>query len=309
MSAQSISFAQGEAGLDWLELTERLAQGHQAPPALIEDVFLRRGADTILNRSAWIDGLGMLVKVATVFPGNQAHGKAMVNGVVSLFSDADGSLTAMIDFHLLTKWKTAADSLLAARRLARPESKNILIVGAGNVGRSLFAAYSAAFPEAHFSIWNRSEAGAMAFAGDCPGVQIVEDLELGVSAADIITCATVSFEPLIKGAWLRPGQHLDLIGAYRADMREADDLALQRARIFVDSRQTVLDHIGELKTPLESGAIDTADVLADFYQLDRFAREDNDEITLFKNGGGAHLDLMTARYILDVWEQGRSAKK
>ncbi|MDP5349346.1 MAG: ornithine cyclodeaminase, partial [Paracoccaceae bacterium] len=101
--------------------------------------------------------------------------------------------------------------------------------------------------------------------------------------------------------WLRPGQHLDLIGAYRPDMREADDTALQRARIFVDSYDTTIGHIGEIKDPLARGVIDRADILADYYEPENFMRQSHDEITLFKNGGGAHLDLMTSRYILDAW--------
>jgi len=96
---------------------------------------------------------------------------------------------------------------------------------------------------------------------------------------------------------LRPGQHLDLIGAYNPQMREVDDVAMQRARVFVDSRATTLHHIGELMMPLASGAITEADVVADFYELDRFTRAPGD-ITIAKNGGGAHLDLMTAAYIL-----------
>lgn len=120
-------------------------------------------------------------------------------------------------------------------------------------------------------------------------------------AADIVVTATMSHDPVIRGDWLRPGQHLNLIGAYRPDMREADDAALRRARIFVDSFDTTLEHIGELKIPLASGAITRADVLADFYDLQRFAPGGADDITLFKNGGGAHLDLMTARFVLDRW--------
>jgi ornithine cyclodeaminase len=112
----------------------------------------------------------------------------------------------------------------------------------------------------------------------------------------------MSADPVLRGAWLRAGQHVDLIGAFRADMREADDETLARARIFVDSRDTTLDHIGELKDPLERGVITRDDVVADFYELDRFTR-DRDDITVFKNGGGAHLDLMTARHILDLWQQ------
>ena len=132
-------------------------------------------------------------------------------------------------------------------------------------------------------------------------MDVADDLEGAVREADIITCATMATDPVIKGAWLRPGQHLDLIGAYRPDMREADDTALRRARIFVDSRATTIGHIGELKIPLAHGVIGLGDVLADYYDLESgtFARRSEEEITLFKNGGGAHLDLMTARYVLD----------
>ncbi len=289
---------EAEAALDWLALTDTLAAGHIMPKGSVEDVFLYRDDNTLLNRSAWIKGMGLAVKCATVFPGNPAAGKPMIAGAVNLFSDTDGTLEAILDFKLVTKWKTAGDSLLAARRLARPDSRNILIVGAGTVGRSLWQAYVAAFPDAQFTVWNRSPAGAEKFARDCPGVTVATDLKAAVRAADIVTSATMSTEPVIKGDWLQPGQHIDLIGAYRPDMREVDDVALQKARVFVDSYDTTLDHIGELKIPLASGAITRGDVVADFYDLDAFVRTP-DDITLFKNGGGAHLDLMTSRYILE----------
>jgi ornithine cyclodeaminase len=303
MSVTMIPFAEGEARLDWLALTEALEAGHLLPRAEIGDTFLYRGGDTLLTRSAWIDGLGIAVKSATIFPGNPAQDKPTVNGGVSLYSDRDGTLEAVVDFHLVTKWKTAGDSLLAARRLARPEARVILIVGAGTVARSLVEAYSAAFPQARFTVWNRSTEGAARLARAHPKVTPVPDLEAAVREADIVASATMSTEPLIRGDWLRPGQHLDLIGAYRPDMREADDAALRRARIFVDNRKTVLDHIGELKTPLAQGVIAAGDVVADFYDLagGGFGRRSAEEITLFKNGGGAHLDLMTGRYILQAW--------
>ena len=120
--------------------------------------------------------------------------------------------------------------------------------------------------------------------------------------ADIVVTATMSSQPVIRGEWLRPGQHVNLIGAYRPDMREADDAALKRSRIFVDSCDTTLEHIGELKTPIAEGVISREDVVADFYDLDAFARTGVEDITLFKNGGGAHLDLMTSRHILDKWQ-------
>ncbi len=292
---------EAEDQLDWIALSDALAVGHKAPKGTVEDVFLYRDDNTLLNRSAWIKGMGLAVKCATVFPGNPALGKPMIAGAVNLFSDNDGRLEAILDFALVTKWKTAGDSLLAARRLARPDSRNILIVGAGTVGRSLWQAYGAAFPAAKFTVWNRSPAGAAQFAQDCPGVAVADDLEAAVRTADIVTSATMSTDPIIMGDWLQPGQHIDLIGAYRPDMREVDDTALRRSRIFVDSFDTTLDHIGELKRPLASGAIVRDDVLADFYALDQFTRQPGD-ITLFKNGGGAHLDLMTSRYILESYK-------
>ncbi|AGI70389.1 putative ornithine cyclodeaminase [Octadecabacter arcticus 238] len=297
-----IPFEDGQIGLDWLALTDALADGHSRAKAKVEDVFIYRGGDTLLNRSAWIDGMGLAIKCATIFPANKAVGRPMVNGAVNLFSDDDGQLEAILDFHLVTKWKTAGDSLLAARRLARPDSKRILIVGAGTVGRSLWQACSAAFPEAEFSVWNRSPEGAQQFAKDCDGVTVATDLERAVREADIVTSATMTTEPLLKGAWFQPGQHIDLIGAYRPDMREVDDEALLRSRVFVDSYATTMNHIGELRIPLEAGVISPDQIVADYYELDMFQRGSDDEITLFKNGGGAHLDLMTSRYILDVWK-------
>jgi len=302
MSIPMISFDEGEKLLDWMGFIDALAAGHSLPKAEIADTFLYRGQDTLLNRAAWIDGMGLAVKSATVFPGNPARGLGMVNGGVSLYGDADGMLEALVDFHLVTKWKTAGDSLLAATRLARPDSRNILIVGAGTVGRSLRQAYGAAFPQAEFTIWNRTVANARAFADEYPGMKVAEDLEAAVRSADIITSATMSTEPNLKGEWLQPGQHLDLIGAYRPDMREADDVAMTRARVFVDSFDTTIGHIGEIEIPLSTGVLTRDDLVADYYELDKFQRGSDAEITLFKNGGGAHLDLMTSRYILDQWK-------
>lgn len=288
-----------ETQLDWLELIEALERGHSFPHAEITDSFLYRGDDTLLSRAAWIDGLGSLVKTATIFPGNPQRGLASVNGSVTLFSDETGFLEALLDFHLVTKWKTAGDSLLAARCLARPESRRIALIGAGTVARSMHEAYSALFPDAEFVIWNRTHQAAEALSRELPRVQPEPDLRRAISGADIICTATMSREPLISGAWLEEGQHLDLIGAYRPDMREVDDAALMRAELFVDSRDTTLEHIGELKDPLTRGIIQPTDIRGDFYDISRgaFQRRSNTAITIAKNGGGAHLDLMTSRYI------------
>lgn len=294
---------EAEALMDWAGLMAAFEEGHRLPRAEINDLFLYRGKDTLLNRAAWIDGLAQLVKVATVMPDNPSRGLPTINGVVNLFHDKTGVLSALVDFHLVTKWKTAGDSLLAASRLARRDSREILLVGAGNVARSMVQAYSSIFPEARFRVWNRSPAGAQAMAAENPRVTVAPDLEAAVRAADIICTATMSKEPLIRGAWLQPGQHLDLIGAYNPHMREVDDEAMIRARLFVDSRATTIHHIGEIRDPIASGAISESDIIADYYDLDKggFTRRSADEITIAKNGGGAHLDLMTAAYIQRVW--------
>ena len=199
----------------------------------------------------------------------------------------------------MTKWKTAGDSLLSASRLARKDATEFLLVGAGAVARSMVQAYSSVFPNARFTVWSRTRDSANAM-----GLPVASDLEAAVRKADVICSATMATSPLIKGDWLQPGQHLDLIGAYKPSMREVDDRAMQRARIFVDSRATTIHHIGELIDPIASGAIAESDIVADFYDdPSRYTRQSEDEITIAKNGGGAHLDLMTASYIADCWRR------
>ena len=293
-----VTYEEGERVLDWLAVARAIEAGHRLPPPILDDVILRRGPDTLLNRSAWIDGLGLAVKAATIFPGNAARGEPTIGGAVSLMSDRDGSLEAILDFHLVTKWKTAGDSLLGALRLARPDSREVLVVGSGTVARSLLDAYAAGFPQARFAVWSRTRENAQRLAAEVPGVRVTEDLESAVRQADIVACATMATEPLIRGAWLRPGTHLDLIGAYRPDMREADDEAVARSRVFCDSRRTA-GETGELMAPKASGAL--REVVADLYQPEAMRRETAEEITLYKNGGGAHLDLMVSRHILEAW--------
>lgn len=288
-----------EALLTWPGLLDAFEAGHRLPKPDIKDLFVYRGPDTVLDRATWIDGLGALVKVATVIPSNAQRGLPTVNGSVTLYDDTSGELTALVDFHLVTKWKTAGDSLLSARRLARKDAKNFLLVGAGTVAKSMVQAYSSLFPDARFTVWSRSRSTAAAM-----GLPVADDLEQAVKSADVICTATMATEPLIRGDWLQPGQHLDLIGAYKPGMREVDDTAMARARLFVDARATTIHHIGELIDPLKSGAITESHIIADFYDDPAtYTRRSDDEITIAKNGGGAHLDLMTASYIASMWSQ------
>jgi len=291
--------------IDWVYFVDALVAGHQCAQAKVEDVFLGAEGRTLLSRAAWIEGLGFGVKSVTAMAQNAARGLPTVQGVMLLFDDQTGQVKAAIDGALVTDIKTASDSVLAARYLARPDSKTHLVIGAGSVAENTIRAYRQNFHGIETTlIWNRTAEKARLLAdmlcADGIPVSVVSELREAAAKADIITAATMSATPVLKGDWVQPGTHVDLVGAFRADMREADDALLQKARIFVDSRETTLAHIGELKMPLASGTITEADVLADHYQLVAGfeGRSDPQDITVFKNGGGAHLDLMIADSIL-----------
>lgn len=293
--------------LSWSELCEAFHEGHQAPQADIDDILFKQGDNAVLNRAAWIKGKGIGVKTATVFPNNANRTPALPNvqAVFTLFDDDNGQPLAFIDGNLVTKWKTAGDSVFAAKLLARPDSKVLTIIGAGAVASSMIDAYRAVFPQLEkVQVWNRTFAKAQQLAAQKNAIAI-ESLPEALSNADIVSSSTMSTSSFIKGDWIKAGTHVDLIGAYRPDMREADDDLIAKSRIFVDSRATAIHDIGELAKPIENGVIKEEDVIADFYQLcnNQQGRKTETEITLFKNGGGAHLDLMTALYIMQKAEK------
>ena len=226
MSVPFLAPGDVEGELDWRAMADALAEGHRRPRARIGDLFLTRGEETLQSRAAWVDGLGAASKTFTVVPGNAARGLPSVQGALLLFEEGSGRLLAVIDLGLVTRWKTAADLLLGARLLARPDARRLLVVGAGTVAGALVEAYRAGFPGIEVAVWSRTPAHAEALARRV-GAAAAASLEEAVAEADIVACATLAREPLLRGVWLRPGQHVDLIGAYRADMREADDAALQ----------------------------------------------------------------------------------
>jgi len=292
--------------LNWRALTDALLDAHRLPRADVRDTLLSQGEGKLLSRAAWIEGIGVGVKSVTVFGGNPARGLPTVNGAMIVFDPETGMPRAILDNALITRWKTAGDSVLGARLLARPDARRLLIVGAGTVAASLIEAYGAVFEGIEITLWARRPEAAQALAAAYPGVQVAADLPAAVAQADIIATCTMARAPVIMGDWLRPGQHLDLIGAYTPDMREADDTAVTRARLFTDSRATSIGHIGEFMQPMAAGVITAADIIADYYDLAASptgtVHRAPDDITLFKNAGGAHLDLMTARYIIAATE-------
>lgn len=294
-----IDAAMVEPLLSWQGVMDAIVDGHTLGQPQVDDTLFRRRDDSLLSRAALIDGLGSLVKTATIFPANAASGRPAVNGSVSLFSDTTGEVDATVDFHLLTKWKTAADSAVAASRLARTGTERILIIGSGTVAASMVDAYGAIFPDASVTIWSRTHANAVALAANSRATA-TNDLVAAVGLSDVICTATMSNRPVLRGRWLRGGHHVDLIGGYRADMRETDDEAIARSSVFVDNKQSAMD-VGDILKPLTDKVITTRQ-LVDFGGLSdgSFSRSSDDEITICKNAGGAHLDLMVARHMYEL---------
>ncbi len=287
--------------LTWSEITDALFSVHQRPEADINDILLQSKNSSLLSRAAWVENFGIAVKTATIFPDNATKFQDLptVQSLVTLFDDNSGAPQAIIDGNLITKWKTAGDSVLGAKLLARKESQVLTILGAGKVAQSMIDAYRELFPGLEtIYVWNHRHEKAVALASE-KDVTPIKDLSEAVRVADILSSATTAINPFIEGEWLKNGCHLDLIGAFRPDMREAHDSALLRGSIFVDSYKTALHDIGELGIPLASGLISEADVINDFYGLcsGGTGRSSDTEITIFKNGGGAHLDLAVAAHI------------
>jgi ornithine cyclodeaminase len=270
------------------------------------------GPDFFLIWQAWQPGRALGAKLCTGFPRNVtgaedgASGLPTVQAVYLLFDGRDGRPRACIDGTELTYRKTAADSALGARFLARADVRVLLMVGAGAVAPHLVRAHLAVRPSIErVMVWNRTAAKAERLAEALRleelSVEVAADLARAAGEADVISCATAARAPLIEGAWLKPGAHLDLVGGFTNDMREADDAAAARSRVFVDSRWFTLGQCGDISGPLASGAITEADVLGDLFELCQGkveGRRGAGEITVFKNAGGAHLDLMTAELIV-----------
>ena len=262
--------------------------------------------DTLLVMPAWRVGGCLGVKLVTVFPGNAGRGESAVHATYALFDAATGLPLAMLDGTELTRRRTAAASALAARFLAQPDATRLLMVGTGGLAPHIIESHAAVRPISSVRVWGRrieaAEAVAQGFTGRPYAVEAVGDLPAAVRWADIISCATLAETPIVHGAWLRPGQHLDLIGSFTPAMREADDGALARARIYVDSAGALAES-GELLHGFASGTITVADVRGELSGLVRgtvAGRRSAEEITLFKSVGCALEDLAAAELALRV---------
>ncbi len=304
-----ISSQEIRQNIGYLELIQALDQMHREEATEQRDLLFtnqsRGGTDEhLLIRAGWQRGHALGVKMASVFPLNQSINLPTIQASYVLFDGVNGSPLASIDGNELTWRKTAADSALGSLRLSRHDCKTLLMVGAGAMAPHLIQAHLCVRPSiSRIEIWNRSKSRRDQLISLLRGkldVAPADDLQTAVSKADLISCATMTKSPLIHGHWLSPGCHLDLVGAFTIDMREADDIAMSRGQVFVDYRQTTIREIGELVIPIRNGALSEEDILADHYELsngDHSGRQTQNEITIFKNGGGGHLDLMSARYI------------
>jgi ornithine cyclodeaminase len=307
---RTIAAAELRSSLDYAALVDRIEEafreGAAVPVRHHHRLPVPGEADaTLLLMPAWREGRYLGVKIATVYPGNGARGLPAVMASYVLMDGRTGEPLALIDGPELTARRTAAASALASRHLSRTDSRRLLVVGTGVMAPHLAGAHAAVRPIREVAVWGRNpdKAGRLAarlarepaFSGHA--VAAAPELEPAVAAADIVSCATLSREPLVLGRWLKPGQHIDLIGAYTPEMREADDEALQRARVFVDTRAGALHEGGDVVQAIRSGAITEAHVEADLFDLARGAkagRRSAGEITLFKSTGTALEDLAAA---------------
>lgn len=306
-----VSAAEIDQALDYPSLVDALADafaGAITAPPRHHHTIPRAGAPaTLLLMPAWHHAAGFVgIKSVTVFPDNAALQKPSVMGSYLLLAGETGEPLALMDGVALTLRRTAAASALAARHLAREDARRMTMIGAGALAPHLIAAHAATRPIERVTIWNRSRAAAERLRGALlhlfPIVEVSADRETALRSADIVSAATMTREPLVEGRLLRPGCHVDLVGAYAPDMREADDETIRRARVFVDTRAGMRES-GDIAEPLRSGLLSEADIAGDLHDLVRTggpARRTAEEITLFKSVGNAVEDLAAAAL---VWQR------
>jgi ornithine cyclodeaminase/alanine dehydrogenase-like protein (mu-crystallin family) len=295
--------------LDFPSLIDALARafaGGIIAPARHHHVIERGGGKTATHilMPAWTtasSGANAFLgsKIVSVFPSNAERSLPAVHGLYVLQSGETGEMLAAIDGTRLTLWRTAAASALAARSLARKDARSLLLVGSGALAPFLARAHYAVRPIEKIAIWNHRRGGAERLAAMLADegfkTKVADNLETEAGEADVISCATLATAPLIRGQWLRAGHHVDIVGAFNLQMREVDDEALCRARIFIDT-PAALTEGGDIAVGLKSGAIDRSAIVADLAGLCAGAagRRNLQEITLFKSIGAATEDLAAA---------------
>lgn len=308
--SMSIPFYSAEAvhaALEWPALVDALREafiaGASVPLRHSHAVREDEGARLLLM-PAWRAGEALGVKLVTVFPGNRARGVATVGASYVLLDGATGHPLAMLEGEALTLRRTAAASALASQYLSRPASASLLVVGTGQLAPYMAEAHCAVRPVRRVRVWGRSRERAQALAARLAQrglpAEPVSDLARALAESDLVTCATTSAEPLVRGADVRPGTHVDLVGGFTPEMRESDDALLARAAVYVDTRAGALAEAGDLVQPIRAGTFAPGQVRGELAELCRGAcpgREDAAAITVFKSVGTALEDLAAARLV------------
>ncbi len=298
------------AATPWPELIAAIAaalagDAVTAPERHVHPVGLPDGGTgTLLLMPAWVDTEMIGVKAVTYFPSNAGTDVPTVNSAYLAFDGRTGQVAAVLDGDELTARRTAAISALAANRLARTDARRLLVVGTGALSPNMARAHAAIRPLVRIEVWGRRHEAAASVAETLRAeglpAETSDDLDASIRGADIVSCVTGATEPLVRGALLSEGAHLDLVGSFTPDMRESDDEAAARATIFVDTVAGAL-RAGDLAQPLADGVITEASIIADLQALaagDHPGRTTPDEITLFKSAGFAAADLAAARLAL-----------
>ncbi len=307
-SIRYITAAEVHAALPWPALVAALRAafiaGAEAP--VRSSYAVTPEGDRLLLMPAWRTGADIGVKLVTVFPRNRARGLASVSALYVLLDGATGHPLALIDGEAITLRRTAAASALASKFLSREDSDCLLVVGTGALAPYMAAAHCAVRDIKTVLVWGRSQEKAALLAADLarsglPATPVAK-LEDGLTRADIVTCATTAREPVVRGALLRPGTHVDLVGAFTPEMRESDDALVARAEIFVDTRAGALAEAGDLVQPLAQGVLSPERIraeLADLVTGRDPGRRSADQLTLFKSVGTALEDLCAARLVFE----------
>jgi ornithine cyclodeaminase len=299
------------AALDFPSLVEALRQMFRGPCEMPtrhhHEIAVPDGrSGTLLLMPAWQSGKHLGVKVVTVFPDNARRSIPSVMGTYLLLDGRSGEPLALMDGPALTARRTAAASALAASYLARPDCERLLMVGTGALAPHLVEAHASVRPIRNVLVWGRDPVKAERLAQRLNRrtlkVAATDDLQAAVRGAHVICCATLTTEPLLLGHWLPLGVHVDLVGGFTPEMREADDEVIRRARVFVDTRDGAMKEAGDIVQPLRSGLLQDGDIAGDLFDLARGARAGrryHDQITLFKSVGAALEDLAAAQLALE----------
>jgi alanine dehydrogenase len=266
----------------------------------------RRGLLGVMPGALWDgDGAVLGIKVITVFPGNHAKGEETHLGSVLLFEAEMGRLLAILDAAAVTAIRTAAVSALATRLLAREDAGDLALLGAGVQARTHLAALREVRLLRRVRVWSRHPESARRFAAEESArqglpVEAAATAREAVEGADLVCTVTAAREPVLEGAWLAPGAHVNAVGACTAVTRELDTAAVLRARLFVDRRESALAEAGDLLIPLRAGEVGESQIAGELGEVltGRVpGRRSGDEITLFKSLGLAVEDLAAARHV------------